>query len=445
MLDEEPKMTMSVEMSNLIMSLVLIAGALPTETVFADALPKPLDSGSCFDHTAEIQRRIDAGGEVAIGPGDYTITQLFLRSNLKLRLRNGTHLVGVKDLTKPAASAPGIPDVKGRYPRWNRAMIRGWGVTNVTIVGDGPDVWLDGQDSFDPEGEEGYRGIHGIHLDYCTNVFLQGYTVRNCGNYAHLIDDSANVTIIDVKTRGGHDGADFHFTDHIRVTGCDFRAGDDCVAGYGNRDVIVSNCLLNTACSPIRFGGTDVLFTDCRAWGPGEYPHRWTLTDDEKARGAPASQVKGRRNMGCFYQFCTTAKRPLPAPPRNIVFRNIRVENAGRFICTLTGQKRIWSSGPTAPELTFENVIATGLERPGAVCPADDSPVIIRLRSCSFEFKNRVDAAFIAANATFDAESVRLSNADRLVEIHTDKERVCVPEFPSWQVESTNALLKLMQ
>lgn len=51
--------------------------------------------------TDELQRQIDAGGEVVIGPGDYTIKQLVLRSNLKLRLRNGTHLVSVKDVTGP--------------------------------------------------------------------------------------------------------------------------------------------------------------------------------------------------------------------------------------------------------------------------------------------------------------------------------------------------------
>ncbi len=26
---------------------------------------------------------------------------------------------------------------------------------------------------------------------------MSGYTVRNCGNYAHLIDDCANVTLVD--------------------------------------------------------------------------------------------------------------------------------------------------------------------------------------------------------------------------------------------------------
>ena len=117
----------------------------------------------------------------------------------------------------------GLSDAKGRYPRWNRALIRGWGVTNVAVVGEGADVWIDGQDAADPEGEEGYRGIHGLHLDFCTNVFLRGYEVRNCGNYAHLIDDSAHVTLSGVKVRGGHDGADFHFSDHIRVADCDFR------------------------------------------------------------------------------------------------------------------------------------------------------------------------------------------------------------------------------
>ncbi len=407
-------------------------------------------SGFRFDHTAEIQRLVDSaavsGGEAVVGPGDFAITQIRLKSNVTLRLRNGTHLVGDKDVTRaPSGVMDGLSDAKGRYPRWNRALIRVWGVTNVAVVGEGADVWIDGQDAADPDGEEGYRGIHGLHLDFCTNVFLRGYEVRNCGNYAHLIDDSAHVTLSGVKVRGGHDGADFHFSDHVRVTDCDFRTGDDCVAGYGNCDVIVSNCLLNTACSPVRFGGADVLFTDCRAWGPAEYPHRWTLTDDEKAKGVPESHVGGRRNMGCFYQFCTTSKRAFPVPPRNMVFRNFRIANAGRFICTLTGQARIWSSGPSIPELVFENVVATGLERPGAICPADDSPMRVKLRACSFAFKDRVDAAFVGANVTFDAKEVRLANAGKLAEVYQDKDRVRVPEHPSWRVEPEGSLEKLMK
>lgn len=409
------------------------------------------DAGFAFDDTAKIQTRLDAaaakgGGEVVIEPGDYAITSLRIGSGVTLRLRNGAHLFGNKDpRTLQGVVKGGLPEAKGGYPRWFCAMIRVFGAHDVAIVGEGGDAWIDGQDSVDPEGEEGYRGVHGIHVQFSTNIVLRGYTMQNCGNYAHLIDDSANVTMDGVRTRGGHDGVDFHFTDRIRVTGCDFRAGDDCVAGFGNRDVVVSNCLMSTACSPVRFGGTDVLFTDCRARGPSDYAHRWTLTDFEKRVGVPSPSARGRRNTGCFYQFCTTAKRSLPSPPGRIVFRNFMVENAGRFICTLTGQARIWSSGPSAPELVFENVKAAGLERPGAVCPADDSPVVMKLRNCTFAFKDPVDAAFVGANVTFDAKDVKLVNAKRLADVFADKAKVIVPEHPSWRLETPVSLRRLMR
>ena len=55
------------------------------------------------------------------------------------------------------------------------------------------------------------------------------------------------------------------------------------------------------------------------------------------------------------------------------------------------------------------------------------------------------DNIAVGANVTFDAKEVRLANADKLAEVYQDKDRVRVPEHPSWRVEPEGSLEKLMK
>ena len=85
--------------------------------------------------------------------------------------------------------------------------------------------------------------------------------------------------------------ADVRACDRVRIEDCVLRTGDDAVAGYANRDVVVRRCELNTACSAFRFGGTRVLIEDCRAWGPGTYPIRNSLPKDDLVEVALGDEV----------------------------------------------------------------------------------------------------------------------------------------------------------
>ena len=58
-----------------------------------------------------------------------------------------------------------------------------------------------------------------------------------------------------VTVLGGHDGFDIRTCDDVLVEDCDFRTGDDCIAGFDNRNVTVRNCHFNCACTMLRFGG----------------------------------------------------------------------------------------------------------------------------------------------------------------------------------------------
>ena len=72
-----------------------------------------------------------------------------------------------------------------------------------------------------------------------------------------------NVTVL-----AGHDGFDIRTCDDVTMKDCVFRTGDDCIAGFDNQNVTVRNCILDSACSLFRFGGTDVLLENCTGGAP---------------------------------------------------------------------------------------------------------------------------------------------------------------------------------
>ena len=148
--------------------------------------------------TAAIQGSIDAawrrgGGTVEIPSGVHRIGGIRLRSNVTLLLRSGCVLLAsrnlsdydrwMKDELEPVTPPPA--EFRHQYLRnWYRAVIRLHCATNAAIVGE-PGSVIDGCNSFDRDGEEKYRGAHGITAMYATNCVFRGYTMRRTGNWAH--------------------------------------------------------------------------------------------------------------------------------------------------------------------------------------------------------------------------------------------------------------------
>ena len=55
---------------------------------------------------------------------------------------------------------------KDPWDTYRRAMISAYGESNIAIIGEEGSV-IDGRDCFDPDGEEGFRGPHGIFMTNC--------------------------------------------------------------------------------------------------------------------------------------------------------------------------------------------------------------------------------------------------------------------------------------
>lgn len=223
--------------------------------------------------TEAIQRAIDAcftagGGEVRVPEGVYYTGGIRLRSRVTLHLMSGAVLKGSRnpddyegwradtlDPIPPATAATnGLPRSSVPQSRWCNGLIRAYGAHDIAIIGE-PHSVIDGQNCFDPTGEEKYRGPHAISMWYCTNVVLRGYTVCDSANWAHAIFNSSNIAARALKVMGGHDGFDVRTCDDVRVESCVFQTGDDGIAGFDNIGVVVRDCVLDSACSAFRRDG----------------------------------------------------------------------------------------------------------------------------------------------------------------------------------------------
>lgn len=226
--------------------------------------------------------RREGGGEIIFPAGTYHIGTIRLYSHMTLRLLSGAKLLGSKDyqdyqdLHVPTT----LGYVKDAHyiklwhlpPYYIYGMICAFEEEEVSIIGEEGSL-IDGQDCFDADGEEGFRGPMGIILCRCEKVRLEGYTFANSANWSHQIDSCHDVRISRVTIRAGHDGFNLHHCRKIWIEDCHLETGDDCFAGYDVEDLTVSGCYANTACNSMRIGGRRLLFADCVFEGPGHYPH----------------------------------------------------------------------------------------------------------------------------------------------------------------------------
>ena len=338
----------------------------------------------CADtlQTAAIQSAIDAcflagGGEVRVPAGVYRIGCVRLRSHVTLYLESGAILEGstdpedytgyLHDEVEPIE--PGDPDGISRsvypYSRWNNAMIRVIDAQDAAVIGE-KGSYIDGMNCFDPQGEENYRGPHGINVQNSRGIRLEGYTLRRCGNWAHAIFVSQDITARNLTVLGGHDGFDVRTCDNVCIEDCVFRTGDDCVAGFDNNDVIVRRCLFDTACSALRFGGNHVLIEDCEGTAPSAYGFRNGLTPDNKRMNRETDAACRHNMLNVFLYYCDHRADPRRAPG-DILIRNCRFRNPDRlFSLEYDGQHK-WCCNRSLSQIRFENCEVEGVVKPAYI------------------------------------------------------------------------------
>lgn len=368
------------------------------------------------DDTQAIQAKLDAcwqsgGGTVTIEKGVYHVGGLRVRSNTTLYLKSEAVLIGTRQVeaydimgtdTLEPLDAEDVPQADSKWipprqrkgkknmaytrigSRWNNAIIRIYKAKNVKIIAEKGAI-IDGQNSYDPIGEEHYRGVHGISVHKSSNLEFRGYTIRHTGNWAHNVRDCHDVVFSDLEILAGHDGVHICSCDNVLISNCTMKTGDDCVAGFDNRDVLVSGCTLNTACSAFRCGGTRFVAEKCRCYGPAEFLFRGSLSKAEKAQGAMGSKT-GRHNMLALFTYYADKSLDIREQPKDIVFRDITLEDADRFIHYNFSGNEVWQLGMPLGSVRFENIMAKGLKLPLCVYGEESQPISLVFDRVSVSF-----------------------------------------------------------
>ncbi len=141
-----------------------------------------------------IQAALDAcrenGGKVIIPKGIFRISSVRMWSDTTLYLEEGAWLIG-SDYSEDYEVYEVPEDVKLHtdmqlisqyyndkpWDTYYRAMISVYGGKNISIIGE-KDSHIDGNDCTDPNGEEGYRGPHGMMLTNIENLTLADIQLR---------------------------------------------------------------------------------------------------------------------------------------------------------------------------------------------------------------------------------------------------------------------------
>ncbi|MBE7037380.1 MAG: hypothetical protein E7404_00565 [Ruminococcaceae bacterium] len=367
--------------------------------------------------TKAIQDAIDycyknGGGVVEIPEGNYFTGDIRIRSNITLHLLKGANLTGSKNpqdyfnylndniepLNKNQITDAGYvhlstilneksyEDEKSEYrfkrivgSRWNNAVIRAVDAQNIKIIGEEGSV-IDGANCFDEIGEEEYRGPHGITFFNCTNIELNGYTIKNAGNWAHNLLFCDNITADNITVLAGHDGFDASVCNNLKIVNSKFYTGDDCIAGVGNVNTYVSECVLNSSCSAMRFGGSNVLVEKCDICGPGKYCFRGSMTDEEKRNSKP-SKTKGKRNnMLSAFTYYADYSLPIKVQPGNIIISDCTIKMADRFLHYNYSGNETWQKHRPLESIEFRNIKAEGVKMPVTAYGDENIPVKLTLK-----------------------------------------------------------------
>lgn len=200
---------------------------------------------------AAIQAAVAAcpqGGRILFPEGIYLTSPIFLKSGITLELEKNAVLLGMKK-RENYPILPGIlrssREEDGLYlGSWEgepancfASLITGIGVENVSIIGQGI---IDGNADFDnwwcdvKKRNTAWRP-RTIFLNGCSNVVLEGVTIRNSPSWTvHPLMSNTlkfiNLNIENPKNAPNTDGINPESCRNVLISGVKFSVGDDCIA-----------------------------------------------------------------------------------------------------------------------------------------------------------------------------------------------------------------------
>mgnify|MGYP003332776353 CR=1 FL=1 len=156
------------------------------------------------------------GGTVVVPSGVFLSSTVHLKSNITLHLDEGATIKGVddpgaydsyiptKDMSRYDSGAGTLNSNVSSDAAWNRALVLGVGVENVSITGPGG---FDGSHVFDSTGEEHMRGPHTI-------LFAESRNLLPVAEYLYKALRHAGALALDLKA---HHIRSFAYINHCPV------------------------------------------------------------------------------------------------------------------------------------------------------------------------------------------------------------------------------------
>ena len=330
-----------------------------------------------IDQTKIIQSIFDkcrsSGGKIIFPQGEYLFSSIYVYSGTTIYLEKGARLFGSRNIDdyilfpipkgmELHCDMQMIPEYyKNREIRnYRKAMFTAYNEHDISIVGE-EDSIINGQNCVDLDGEEGYRGPHGIFFSNCYNLSFENFLISDCGNFAFQLDTSKNIVARKIHAVAGSDGFHLHECKNILFEDCNFETGDDCIAGINIENLHVNRCTFNTSCDVFRMGGNNILVENSYVYGPGKYPHRKTIFVD-KDHFLPISE--GRHNTICLLIYFASIAHPATKDSDNIIFKNVKVENVDMFLVYNPNcdDLKYLQNGNDLVGISLDNVHFTGLK-----------------------------------------------------------------------------------
>lgn len=408
-------------------------GAVPNaDSVQTKAFQSAIDH--CF---------LQGGGEIIVPEGVYILGDIRIRSNTTLHLLKNAVLKGSKNpkdyrniLNDPIEPLPEEqkPDTPWHSPwawkkkgggfkaylytagsYWNYGLIRAAFAENIALIGEEGSL-IDGNNVYDPDGEETYRGPHAINMHFCKNILLKNYTVKDSSNWAHAIFQSEKITFKNITVHGGHDALHTRACSDVEMLCCTLLTGDDCIAGFDNINVLIKDCEISSACSALRYGGYNILVENCHIFAPCPYQFRGSFPMEEKIAGVTkSSSPTARNNMISMLTNFVSEDLPVRHAPGKIVFRNCRIENADRLLHLNLSGNEGWQVGHPPKDITFQDITAENISF-GVYCYGDgEVPVTLNFNNFNYSVREgfETDAVFKVAHLdSINFKNVKIDNFD---------------------------------
>lgn len=208
-----------------------------------------------------LQRSIDqvaagGGGTVVVPPGRHETGTVILRGGVHLRLEPGAVLAGSRSLTD-------YPLLPGPF----RGYADNYTERSLIYAADADDAGIEGPGVIDGQGQA-FPGPYKVRpylmrFVNCRRVTVRDVTLRDAAMWVQHYLNCEDVLLDGVRVRShvnaNNDGIDIDCSRRVRIANCDISSGDDALVLKSTaytpcRDVVVSNCVLQSRCNAFKLG-----------------------------------------------------------------------------------------------------------------------------------------------------------------------------------------------